>query len=83
VLQPVFFSIPVFRPKLELYQVLWPICVYVSVYPAVFLIYFISAAVILFCVCCCNALNFHYRNKDERTSVLYNFILVIVKVFVV
>jgi hypothetical protein len=53
------------------------------VYPAVFLIHLISAAVILFAsVAVMLQLPLPY-NKNGRTSVLCHFILVIVKVFVV
>ena len=78
-----FFCIPVFCPKLGLYLFLCNLCVLYSVqiYPAVFHIYFISAALILLV---CLALMAQFRllyNKPVSASVLYNFSLVFLKVF--
>jgi len=74
-LEPVLFLIPL--------QCVNLFCNLVQVYPAVLLIYFISAAVILLAsLALIDHVSLPY-NKTGRTSVLYNFILVFLRVFLV
>jgi len=81
-----FFCIPVICPKLILFltplQCVNLFCNLSQVYPAVLLMYFISAAVILLASLALTVQVSLPYNRTGRASVLYSFILVFLKVFI-
>jgi len=82
-----FCCIPVICPKFVLFltplQFVHLFCNLSRVYPAVLLMYFISAAVILLESLALTVQDSLPYNKTGRASVLYRFILVFLRVFVV
>ena len=73
-----FFCIPVICPKLQFVHLF---CNLSQVYPAVLLIYFISAVVILLALLALTVPISLPYNKTGRASVLCSFILVFLRVF--
>jgi len=80
-----FSCIPVICPKLVLFltplQFVYLFCNLSQVYPAVLLMYFISAAVILLASLTLTVQVSLPYNKTRRASVLYSFIVVFLRVF--
>jgi len=75
-----FSCIPVICPKFVLFLI--PLqFVYLQMYPAVLLMYFISADVILLASLALTVQVSLPYNNNGRASVLYNFILVFLRVF--